>query len=326
MTSHASAAEGRLATAASGLRATTGDDGSFSLYSERFGEAFHGSIGARREARLKFVAPAQLERFTPARELWVVDVCVGLGTNSAALLEACLPRRLRLRWWGVELDRRPLSLALQSAAFRQQWVGPGLELLEQLQGRSGWSSAAGSGTLLWGDARCTLPGLLAQQRGQVDLVLLDAFSPRHCPQLWSLEFLSDLAALLRPDGRLLTYCSAAAVRRSLELAGLQLAAIATATATASESRSAMPGSWSLGTVASPSPLPSPADSHGVLRPLSAMEREHLGTRAAEPYRDPSGRASAAQILQARERAQALSTAGSTSAWRRRWGLEPGRSA
>ena len=235
---------------------------------------------------------------------------------------------MRLRWWGLEIDRRPLSLALGSAAFRRQWAGPGLELLLQLQGRSGWSNAAGSGTLLWGDARCTLPGLLAQQRGQVDLVLLDAFSPRHCPQLWSLEFLSDLAALLQPGGRLLTYCSAAAVRRSLELAGLQLAATATATgtATASESGSAAPGGWSLGTVASPSPLPGPAGSHGVLRPLSAMEREHLRTRAAEPYRDPSGRASAAQILQARERAQACSSAASTSAWRRRWGLEPGRSA
>jgi tRNA U34 5-methylaminomethyl-2-thiouridine-forming methyltransferase MnmC len=55
-----------------------------------------------------------------------------------------------------------------------------------------------------------------------------------------------------------------------------------------------------------------------------MEIEHLSTRAAEPYRDPGGQAGAAEILAARQRAQAASGAGSTSTWRRRWGLE-GRS-
>jgi tRNA U34 5-methylaminomethyl-2-thiouridine-forming methyltransferase MnmC len=62
-------------------------------------------------------------------------------------------------------------------------------------------------------------------------------------------------------------------------------------------------------------------SDGPLRPLTAMELEHLHTRAAEPYRDPNGQAPAAAILAARQRAQAASTASSTSAWRRRWGLE-----
>jgi tRNA U34 5-methylaminomethyl-2-thiouridine-forming methyltransferase MnmC len=52
-----------------------------------------------------------------------------------------------------------------------------------------------------------------------------------------------------------------------------------------------------------------------------MELEHLHTRAAEPYRDPSGQATAAAILAARQQVQATSDASSTSAWRRRWGLE-----
>jgi tRNA U34 5-methylaminomethyl-2-thiouridine-forming methyltransferase MnmC len=318
------------ASAAEGLRAACGADGSFSLFSERFGEGFHGAIGARREAELKFVAAAQLERFAPGAVLQVVDVCVGLGTNSAALLEACLRRGLRQRWWGLELDRRPLALALQAPSFRDQWAGPGLAVLEQLQADSRWSStAAGQGRMLWGDARCTLPSLLAEQRGQCDVVLLDAFSPRHCPQLWSLEFLRDLAALLRPDGRLITYCSAAAVRCSLQLAGLQLAAIGsehTSSGTGTSPGSNLGQAWSLGTVASPKPLPDLDANNGVLRALSPMEREHLRTRAAEPYRDPSRRASAAAILKNRERDQASSAAGSTSAWRRRWGLEPGRDA
>lgn len=302
-------------SAADGLHSRVGADGSFSLWSERFGEGFHGAIGARRETREKFVRPAGLERWEPGSTLTVVDVGVGLGTNTAALLSAAIDRGLRLRWWGLELDRRPLQRALAEARFRQQWPRQAVELLEQLAGTGHWRSGAGSGELLWGDARLHLPGLLEVQRGRCDLVLLDAFSPQHCPELWSEEFLGRLAALLAPRGRLLTYCSAAAVRHSLLQAGLELMAIAPPA-----DNTTAPACWSLGTAASPSPL---QGGDGVLRPLCPMEREHLATRAAEPYRDPSGAATAKEILQARRLAQARSTAGSTSAWRRRWGLERG---
>ena len=50
-----------------------------------------------------------------------------------------------------------------------------------------------------------------------------------------------------------------------------------------------------------------------------MEWDHLNTQAAEPYRDPSQTAEASAIIEARQRAQAASSAASTSAWRRRWG-------
>ncbi|HYP03239.1 MAG TPA: MnmC family methyltransferase [Cyanobium sp.] len=254
-------------------------DGSFSLFSAAFGEGFHSADGALSEARTKFITPAELARFPPGRELLVVEVAVGTGTNTACLLEAVAAGGLRLRWWGLELDPEPLALALGDPRFRRQWPGPVLEQLEALR-----SSEA----MLWGDARQSLAVPLAE----------------------AVEFLCALARLLSPEGRLLTYCAAAAVRRGLQLAGLQLAAISTG-----EER---PGAqrWCLGTVASPSPLP----PSRWLRPLSPMEREHLATRAAEPYRDPSGCAAPDEILVARARAQASSAEASSSAWRRRWAI------
>lgn len=288
-------------------------DGSFSLYSVEYGEGFHCRSGALLEARRTFVQPAQLERFCAGEELWVVDVCVGLGTNSAALLEAAAPRGLRLRWFGLEIDPAPLALALAEPSFCAQWRVPlGLDLLRQLRDTSCWSSSHGEGQLRWGDARQAIEGVLECAAGRCDLVMLDAFSPRHCPQLWSQEFLAALAALLAPQGRLLTYCSAAAPRRSLAAAGLQLAAL--------RSESAPAGlAWSHGTVASPTL----ETSSRWWRPLSAMELEHLASRAGEAYRDPGGRADAAEILARRQRVQALSDAEPASAWRRRWGLHGG---
>jgi tRNA U34 5-methylaminomethyl-2-thiouridine-forming methyltransferase MnmC len=297
---------------------TTGD-GSFSLFSSRFGEAFHSGAGAVAEARSIFAGPAHLARFAPGSTVVVVDVCVGTGSNSAALLEAAVDQGLILQWRGLELDPAPLQLALADGGFCSQWRAEALDPLRQLAQGGAWRSAWGQGQLLWGDARAQLPLLIQELAGQVDLVLLDAFSPRHCPELWTFEFLGGLAQLLVPSGRLLTYCSAAAVRAALLELGLELAAIR-----GSQQR------WSGGTVATPAPLlgeglPFVDDgSWYPLRPLSPMEREHLATNAAVPYRDPTGQAAATQILAERERRQRdLLLAGQlepTSAWRRRWGL------
>jgi len=312
-----------------GLRLRITADGSPSLWSERFAEGFHCRGGALAEARSKFVAPAQLQRFAPGRLLGVLDVGVGLAYNSAALLEAALEHGLRLQWWGLELDPRPLSLALAEPGFRHLWQPFTLTVLEQLRDQGHWCLAASSrngglerntgasqGRWLVGDGRPELSRLMAEASGSIDLILHDAFSPSRCPELWSLEFLQGLAQLLAPQGRLLTYCSAAAVRRGLQIAGLELAALQDASPPQGVVVSGSPRRWSLGTAASPAPLP----SGGPLRSLTAMEVEHLATRAAEPYRDPSGIADAGTILEERRRRQRSSRAESTSAWRRRWGL------
>ena len=81
------------------LRST--GDGSFSLFSPEFGEAFHSSRGALTEAREKFVEPAGLERLGRGSNLQVLDVCVGTGCNTAALIEACANQGLELHLWGL---------------------------------------------------------------------------------------------------------------------------------------------------------------------------------------------------------------------------------
>lgn len=291
-------------------------DGSLTLWSERFGECFHSGSGAYAEAQQKFVRPAELERFNSGSRLRVLDLCVGLGYNSAAVLEAAEQRGLQLEWIGLEVDPRPLALALADQGFRALWRPPTLAALEALDGQGQWCSPAGSsGHWQLGDARRQLPSLVRSHRGQLDLVLHDAFSPSHCPELWSVEVLGALAALLRPQGRLLTYCAAAAVRSGLQEVGLELASIAgPAEAIAPERQ------WCHGTAASPTPLPLNGGEGGVLRALSDMEREHLCTKAAEPYRDPGGRGDASRLKAERAERQRQRGGESTSAWRRRWGL------
>ena len=318
MTWPASAPDHCVAEQASGaFREHRGADGSFSLWSQTYGEGFHSGRGALREARETFLAPSQLERFPPGTPLKVVEVCVGTGTNLAVLLEACAARSLHLEWWGLELDPRPLQVALEAGEFRQPWQPTTLLALEQLLEKGTWQGEGASCRLLWGDARQTLGELLRERRGQMDRVWHDAFSPQCCPQLWTLEFLGATAGLLAPKGRWISYCSAAAVRQAQGLLGLHLAAL-------HPPEGLPPGvnRWSGGTLASWSPLPpSP-----LWRELTPMELEHLASTAGEPYRDPGGREDGASILQSRCGAQAEALRSgrraSSSAWRRRWRVGP----
>jgi tRNA U34 5-methylaminomethyl-2-thiouridine-forming methyltransferase MnmC len=316
MTWPASAPDHCVAEQASGaFREHRGGDGSFSLWSGAFREGFHSGRGALREARETFLAPSQLELFPPGARLKVVEVAVGTGTNLALLLEACAARGLHLEWWGLELDPRPLQLALAAGPFRQAWQPATLHILEQLLAQGRWWSEASTCHLLWGDARSSLPELLEEEQGQIDRVWHDAFSPQRCPQLWTLEFLEATAGLLAPEGRWISFSSAAAVREALGLLGLHLAALPLPAGQPSAANR-----WSGGTLASGSPLPpSP-----LWRQLSPMERDHLVCSAGEPYRDPSGRDEAPTILERRRQAQAgaLSSGrrASSSAWRKRWRL------
>ena len=313
MTSHASATELEPAGHPLGeLRHVATADGSLSLHSDRFAEAFHSSAGALGEARAKFVAPAQLNRFSAGGVLRVLDVCVGLGYNSAALMEALSPyKATQLKWWGLELDHRPLQLALASDGFADLWSKPVLTRLQALSEHGRWCDANGQteGLLLWGDARCQLMQLPTEIG--FDLVLMDAFSPNQCPELWSEEFLLGLAQRLAPGGRLLTYCRAAAIRGSLRRAGLELRSLLPAPGQRRE--------WSSGTLAFRPADNAAVSTHGPgWQPFSAMEHDHLKTRAAIPYRDPSGTASSETIRHRRRQEQEQCGLRSTSSWQRHW--------
>jgi SAM-dependent methyltransferase len=268
-----------------------------------FGEAFHNSAGALNEARAKFVEPAELDRFVGGEPLRILDVCVGLGYNTAAVLGSLPTPAPAVRWWGLELDRRPLELALSQPRFQALWSKDVLHKLAAIRDQGGWSTPGDEGKQLWGDAREMLSTIPEAVR--FDLILHDAFSPQRCPELWSEEFLGALAQRLAPGGRLLTYSRAAAIRGSLKRAGLKLRSLPPA-----------PGErtgWSSGTVAFKQ------DTSAVgCRPLSAMEQEHLLTRAAVPFRDPDQRDLAAVILERRRREQLHCGLEATNSWQRRW--------
>ncbi len=62
-------------------------DGSFTLFSTEFNEAFHSHYGAKQESLLKFAVPTRLPKLAETGFVRLLDVCYGLGYNTAVALQ-----------------------------------------------------------------------------------------------------------------------------------------------------------------------------------------------------------------------------------------------
>lgn len=278
------------------------DDGSFTFYSEEFDECFHSVHGAYREAECKYVEPCRLRSMARENDcLRLLDICYGLGYNSAAAIAAIWSVNPHCR---IELVALELDVSVPREAARQGLLAPFSSarphlstLLREFAERQRLRSPQLQADLYGGDARSQIQKV-ARSGFRAEAIFLDPFSPPKCPQLWTVEFLGWVVRCLHPRGRLTTYSCAAAVRTALARAGLFLGATEGV------------GRRSPGTLAS--------FIDDGLSPLSQQEREHLHTRAAIPYRDPDLNDSAPVILKRRQQEQKISSLESTSRWKKRW--------
>lgn len=273
------------------------DDGSSTFFCAEFGEDFHSYYGALQEAELKFVEPTHLAQKASQPSLRLLDICYGLGYNTAAALATIWAINPNCCVEVVGLEINPVVPQAAIAHHLLSYFHPDyIKILTQLATEHQVHTSHLQATLLIGDARATIE-LVHQSGFQADAIFLDPFSPPNCPQLWTIEFLERVAKCLYQHGTLATYSCAAAVRTALMAAGLQIGSTPPV------------GRRSPGTVASWVATDLPA--------LSRQEQEHLLTRAAIPYRDPQLGDEKSVILQRRLEEQQASSLEPTSHWRKR---------
>lgn len=281
------------------------EDGSFTFFSDEFGEAFHSRQGAKAEAFQKFAQATELAQKATQNHIRLLDVCYGLGYNTAAALETIwtINPACHVALYGLELDATVPEAAI-APLLLTTWSPTVQTVLQQMALTHSCTMPHLTATLLIGDARQTIQSL-CQQGFQAEAIFFDPFSPRCCPQLWTIEFFTLVARCLAPNGKLATYSRAAAVRSAMQTAGLAIGTIPLGS-------THLPHEWSQGTIGS-------FDGR-TLPPLAPMEQEHLQTRAAIPYRDPTLNDPADVILARHQQEQACSQLESTSSWRRRWNI------
>ena len=284
-------------------------DGSYSLRSVFFQENFHSLQGAMKETKIKFTAPSDLERFKD-KSINVLDICFGLGYNSASLLDKLIKQKSYLNWYALEIDKKPLEYALRKRSFLKLWSPKIKKIFESLYRNDRFEDQFFKCKILWGDAREKINIIPADDK--FDLIYLDGFSPQKCPQVWTIEFLSKVTEKLNPQGYLITYSSSAAVIKTLRNLGLEIFTI--------KPRFNDITYWSQGTLAISKFDKNKVKPNINFRKLSDMEEEHLLTKASIPYRDEDLNLSKEDIINKRLNEQSLSNLVSTKKWRKKWGM------
>ncbi|MDJ0736729.1 MAG: MnmC family methyltransferase [Nostocaceae cyanobacterium] len=284
-------------------------DGSKTFFSQEFGESFHSHYGARQESFFKFVEPTQLALKANKPVLRLLDVCYGLGYNTAAALEKIwqVNPNCNVEIIGLELNLAVPQTAIVEHIF-DKWNRDCREILTQLAFESQVQKEPLQAKLLIGDARKTIQQV-CDSGFRADAIFLDPFSPPQCPHLWTVEFIKHLALCLHENGFLATYSCAAAVRTALLTSGLAIGSTPPV------------GRRSPGTIATHTPTVGEEESLAYFPPpynLSQQEQEHLHTRAAIPYRDPQLQDTPDIIISRRKQEQKACELEPTSHWRKRW--------
>jgi len=246
-------------------------DGSYSLRSVFFQDNFHSLFGALEETKLKFTAPSNLQRFK-GKSLNVLDICFGLGYNSASLINELIKQKSYLNLYALEIDKMPLEYSLRNKSFLKLWSPKVKKIFGSLYQKNYFEDQFFKCNVLWGDAREEIN--IIPSSIKFDLIYLDGFSPQKCPQLWTIEFLSKVKEKLNSQGYLITYSSSAAVRKTLRNLGLEIFTIKPSFNNGTF--------WSQGTVAISKFDENKLKSNSNFEKLSLMEEEHLLTKASIP--------------------------------------------
>jgi tRNA U34 5-methylaminomethyl-2-thiouridine-forming methyltransferase MnmC len=279
-------------------------DGSFTFFSTEFNQAFHSHYGAKQESLMKFAVPTRLPILAETGFVRLLDVCYGLGYNTAAALQTIWQVNPRCHVEVIGLELNPV--VPQAAIARQLfdgWDDKYIKIMTQIAFEHQIQQDYLQANLLIGDARSSILQLY-ESGFQAEAIFLDPFSPPQCPQLWTVEFIQKVSGCLHQNGLLATYSCAAAVRTALLAASLVV------------SSTPPIGRRTPGTIAGHPK--SEESTMSYLPPLSQAETEHLLTRAAIPYRDPDLSDSAEVILKRRQEETKTSILESSSQWRKRW--------
>ncbi|MBW3003244.1 hypothetical protein KY328_06015 [Candidatus Woesearchaeota archaeon] len=198
-------------------------DGSVTFMSDKVGETYHSISGAKEESEKKFVEPC-LGSVKDKDDIWVLDVCFGLGYNTAALLDAVTGKRVNV----IALENDPgilLKILEVDDVFDSHFVIKDLikenknKIIEIKNIKENKIIKIAKEnitiTLIVGDALSTIKTI----KECFDICFLDPFSPKKVPELWTYELFKDIYGRMNVNGMLTTYSCARIVRDNLEKAG-----------------------------------------------------------------------------------------------------------
>lgn len=196
------------------------EDGSSTLYSEKYEETYHSRHGAIQESMHVFIEMGLAALPPEKTEISILEM--GLGTGLNALLTALHQGERSMRY--VALEAEPISQAQYEELNYVDELGVKKSkdlhvAIHQLPWNS-WESLGADFQLFKFQGK--LQDFKPATHQTFDLIYYDAFAPDTQPELWTEAIFEKLFAFCNPGAVLTTYCAKGAVRRAMIAAGFQV--------------------------------------------------------------------------------------------------------
>jgi len=165
------------------------NDDSITYYNKQYQETYHSKSGAVEESIKKFVEPAMIKEKSKKGSIKILDICFGLGYNSAAVIDEVLKynKDCSIEIVGLEND---ISIIEKIQEVNPKFLS--YNFIKSLnQNNLSIKVDNVSVKLLIGDAR----ELITTLKEDFDIIFLDPFSPKKCPELWTESFFKDIKKL-----------------------------------------------------------------------------------------------------------------------------------
>ena len=191
-------------------------DGSNTLFSQRYNQHYHNpDDGAINESLSKHIIPT-FEFSKNKKELFILDICFGIGYNTFSTIYYVLQNKLdiKLNIYSPELDGNLVS-SLDTFDFPKEFE-PIKHIIKAVAKNGHYEDEKIKIEVFIGDARKYIKNL---DKNSFDIVYQDAFSSDVNFELWTKEYFDDIYKLCKSDCVMSSYAIATPIRLSMNEAG-----------------------------------------------------------------------------------------------------------
>lgn len=196
------------------------NDGSITFFNEKVGEKYHSISGAKEEAIEKFVNPSRIIDFVKDKnnkEINILDICFGLGYNSAAAVEKIreINKDIKIFVAAFEIDEE-----IVESINKIEYPFNNREMFRSIL-KEDYDKNNTKIKLFLGDVKKEIKKT-SKLNKKFNFVFFDPFSPKVQEDLWTKELFESIAKLCTKNAVLLTYSCARKVRENLKEAGFRV--------------------------------------------------------------------------------------------------------
>ena len=197
-------------------------DGSHSIYSEKFGVSYHSKYGAIQESRHVFLEAGLYAQLADKNKIAVLEIGFGTGLNALLTYQEAEKKQLEIRY--DTFEAYPITPAEATTLNYPSLLGDNIKNVFNEMHEGEW----GTSIRLGDHFTFTKYNEMFQRIDYAEtfnVIYFDAFAPNAQPELWEAELMGKMYNALKPGGMLVTYCAKGAVKRVMKGLGFTVEAL-----------------------------------------------------------------------------------------------------